>query len=504
MSLISKLYSDKTYRVAGLIFILLLFCYTYFTQTGGNWNVVPRIGLSISVIQDQTLTIDPFYKATGDYAYYKGNYYSDKAPGMSIMALPYTWITVYTLEKLAHHISWVNMKDGRIVWIDENDKVTDPFIFVDQVVSVGTSAILTILAALALYFISLRLGAGLSGAVFGALAFGIATPAWGWATAFFGHSAAGACLFLGFTALFYLQEGTPDRRKDIILAFVSGALLAWAAVIEITSAPASLIIALYGLYNARNWGWERLFRVFLGALVGGVIFISPLLLYNYAILGSPFESLYKYAINFPGMNEGFYGLRLPDMDVLIKLIFSGRHAILLISPLLAAVPFAIYVLYRKSGRGSVAVLAALIGVYYLLWNSSYIYWTGGGASTPRFLTPMLVFVCLPLSILWASSKKYVKYVLLMLFSVSVVISLMCVSVWIIEPEYKGPNILTEFLIPEFLEGRFRSLSLPVRLIFPGAELGVKNDQVALIPFYIIFAALLYLIVRTVRKSEESG
>ncbi len=456
------------------------------------------------MIEEQSLSIDRFHRATGDKAYYDGKYYSEKAPGMSFMAYPFAVGAVFALKSHSPHIGWVQQQGGKIVWIDSNDKITEPYMFVNQIVTLATSGLITVLAALAVYFVAIRLGAGLGGAVFGSLAYGMATPAWGWATAFFGHASAGGCLFLGFAVVFFLLSYQPDVRRDIWLSFAAGALLAWAVVIELTTAPAAFFIALYGLYNARAWQRKRLLTVCLGALAGGLLFISPLLIYNYEILGMPFGSLYKYHVLFPNMSKGFYGLAYPNFDVIIKLLFSGRHGILWFSPLLIALPMALITLWRRPEHRSLVVMLTVIPLYYLLWNSSFFYWTGGESTTPRYLTPMLPFLCLPLSLLWASSGKILRPVLLALLAVSILISLMSASVSMLHGQYASGNIVTTYLIPEFFHGRIPWLSLPVILIFSNPTVAGYNGQVALIPLYLIITACLFYILRELRKDDRTS
>ena len=292
--------------------------------------------------------------------------------------------------------------------------------------------------------------------------------------------------------------------RDILLGFVAGALLSWAVVIEYTSAPASAIIAVYGIYNARVWERRRIIRVVLSAAAGAVIFISPLLIYNHAIMGDAFGSLYRYNPYFPNMQEGFYGLMYPDMEVLIKLLFSGRHGLFWFSPLLLTTPLALWTLWRYKGSKSLVITLTAIAVYYLLWNSSYFYWTGGGSTTPRHLTPMLPFLCLPLAVLWSKSGKIFKVVLLTLYALSFLISLMCVSVSMIEKHTSEMNMVAEFLIPKFISGHIHPILLPIMLIYPESGIYATYRHLALIPLYILIAAFLIYIFSQLKKVDRSG
>jgi len=141
--------------------------YCYFLQDPKNWNSITRVALGISLLEDGSININKYRGYTGDYAIFEGNFYSDKAPGMTFMALP-----AIAAAKLYLVITNENYR-----WINENDNLTLSFVFATQMATIFTSGLLTAIAAAALFFVAIKLGAGLGGATFGALAYGLATPA---------------------------------------------------------------------------------------------------------------------------------------------------------------------------------------------------------------------------------------------------------------------------------------------------------------------------------------
>jgi len=385
-------------RISLVIFFLLFISYSHFLQDTNNWNPVTRVALGISMIEDGSLNINKFRPITKDMAYYEKNYYSDKAPGMTFSALP----------AIALSILYLDSKVQDYKWITNQRKVTNYFVFVMQIATIFTSALLTALAAVALYLVAIRLGAGVEGAVFGALAFGLATPAWGWATVFFGHVSAGSYLFLGLVIIIYLLKSHRSKGIEIAAGFCAGALLTWAVVIEYTSAPASAIIAIYGLACAWKWERARFLKVLCAAVSGYVIFILPLLIYNYMVYDDLFTSGYRFHSTFAETKVGFYGIKSPKLPVIVRLLFGMKRGIIWLSPLLLFVPYAIYRQWKIPGQRGLVITIILIAMYYFLWNSGYIYWTGGSTTGPRFLTPVLPFLCLPLAILWAKAGNYLK------------------------------------------------------------------------------------------------
>lgn len=478
-------------RIAAALFVTLFFSYCYFLQNPRNANTVPRIALGISMIEEGSLAIDKYRFATVDLASYEGRYYSEKAPGLTIMSLP-------AIELVGHYVRAGNPGAS---WLGFSGIVNRNFDFLVQWAVITTSALITALAGVALYYFALRLGAGLSGAVFASLAYGLATPAWGWATAFFSHAAAGGFLFFGFLAVYSLAHSAENRRRDALLGLVSGALLAWAAVLEMTSAGAAAIITLYGLWSVRGWERGRLLRALVPAVAGAVVFVSPLLIYNYAVTGSPFESLYKYSVYFPDMREGV-GVSRPELHKLVKLLIGKNIGILYFAPILLAAPYALYRLSRLRGGAALAVTAAAVAAYYLIWNSSFAYWTGGHSTGPRYLTPMLPFLCLPMAVLWAASGRAVRGALLTLFAVSFAVSLVCVSVSMTLPPAWPGNMFTDVLYPRFALGEGFKLSFPASWLLSHVLDPAKSGHLALLPLLAVLALSAAYIIREIRSAGD--
>src|SRR4051812_40886065 len=61
----------------------------------GGWNQLSRALPLLSVVEEGTLRIDTRHELTGDKAVIDGHYYSDKAPGTTLLALP-----VYALVRI--------------------------------------------------------------------------------------------------------------------------------------------------------------------------------------------------------------------------------------------------------------------------------------------------------------------------------------------------------------------------------------------------------------------
>lgn len=441
-------------KIGLTLFFILIISYAYFYQSIWNDNAISRISLTLSLIEDGSVTINKYQEHTIDKAKYKGNYYSDKAPGLSFTALPLVAVSKTLLRLFGKN---PHLNDGKLNW---------RLLFILYFCTVFTSGLFTAIAALLIYFLSLRIGASISGAVFAMLGFGLASPAWGWATAFFGHAMAGSCLFIAFTIIILLNQIPPEKKRDTLLGFLAGAALSWAVVVEFPSAVPLAVIMVFGISEAIKWDKKRAVRVLLSATIGGIIFITPLLIYNFVAFDSPFSTGYSHYSPgvFPEMKKGLVGITYPKLLALFMILFSPYRGILWFSPILIIAPVGIYYIWRRPGCRGIALTIIIISMYYPLLNSSFINWNAGGSTGPRYIIPMLPFLCLSLSMMWTEIGLKWKQALIALFSISFVISFICVSVSM----YSWPHIqnpLFNYLIPRFIAGKLNFM--PIRMVISG-------------------------------------
>jgi hypothetical protein len=470
-------------KIGLVLFCALLFSYAYFPQSYGNWNSASRMALVFSIVDDGTITINKFKKATGDKTQVAGNYYSDKAPGLSFSALPVAAIVIPVLKKAGLR--------GR--WLDDDGRLTREAGLITHISVICTSGLATAAAAFVLYLLVLRMGAGLGSAVFAMLTFGLGTLAWGWATAFFGHAMAGSCLFIAFALISYLDTQEEDSRHDTLCAFMAGVLLSWAVVVEFTAAIAMLFIALYGVTVALKWHVSRTKRVLACAVLGGVLAALPLFIYNSYAFGGPLRVGYQtvYKEGFTGMQQGFLGITYPRVGVVLQLLFSPYRGLFFFSPVLLASPFAIYQMGRLPQYRRMAYVIFLVASYYLLMNGAYYYWDGGWSTGPRHLVPMLPFLCFPLAIAWEHGSPLTRKVNLALLAVSAAISFICVSVDMFSP-YRYTKPLAQYLLPNFLAGNLRTVLLPY----------MAEGFLQLLPPALVGKAALFYCRRVIRDIHE--
>jgi hypothetical protein len=428
-----------------LLFILFLSIYTLFTpsNTSGGSNSESRMDLTFSLIKDFSLKIDSVAKYSIDKAMYRGHYYSDKAPGLSITSIPVVSV-IYGISR-ALGIS-----------TDEysHDRPTVFYILCVWIACISSNGVATAAAATALYAVARHLRATQSAALFGAVCFGLGTPAFGWSTLFFGHALAGALLFLAFAAIIVADAAVASPRRDRLLGSAVGFLLSWAFTVEFTAGAAAFVIAVFGLRRTIFLPANRRHEILAFAGLGGVIGLIPLAVYNSAAFGSPFHLGYASVVGFSGMRQGLFGIGMPHPKILYEIIFGRFRGILWLSPVLLAAPFA-FVAAARHIRMDIVITATIVVVLFLLINSSYYYWDGGYSTGPRHIIPSLPFICIGLPFLWDDARRIGRFLLMALASVSIMLSLICSSTTMLaEDKYRDP--VFDYIIPEWLHGHIHN------------------------------------------------
>ncbi len=165
--------SEKNLLSGILIGAVLLVSYAYFYQgSGGDWNQNARFDLTRAIVEQHTLHIDAYHRNTGPKSVYGGHYYSDKAPGVSLVAVPalavmHGWMLLTHLPASRS----IRLK----AYVSRPQAVAPP----------------TTLAAVCIFLLVLKSGASESGAGFAAVTFGQGTPMFPYATLFRSHATSG-------------------------------------------------------------------------------------------------------------------------------------------------------------------------------------------------------------------------------------------------------------------------------------------------------------------------
>ena len=403
-----------------------------------NPNSISRMGYVFALVQDHVAHIDAVAAFTVDKAELGGHFYLDKAPGLSLMALP----VIAILDPL------VRLAGGATALV-VGGKLSLYYILATTLVTLLTTAPLAAAAGAGVFSIARRLGVARDGALFAALLCGLCTPMLGWATVFFGHAAAAGCLVLGVATVLAAAEPSPPRHQFRAGA-IAGLLLAWAVVIEFPAAPAALLIGLVGLRRLLAVADPpRLRRTLAGVVAGALVAGIPLAVYNALVFGSPFQLGYSHVVGFEGMQRGLFGIILPDPAVAVALLVGAKRGLLWLAPVLALTPLAWFAARRLPPD----VLVCIVGIplFLLAINAGYAYWDGGASTGPRHLVPALPFLALAFAPLWSNAGPAMRSILGLLAIVSLALSVLTATTAMGAPIWED-NPLPDYLVPRFLSG----------------------------------------------------
>jgi len=253
---------------------------------------VSRLCLTRAAVHGH-LSADTCLHDAVDVASYGGHLYSDKAPGVSILAIP-----IAEVVRLPDPSHWHYRYDFR-VW--------------------ATRVAVQGLALLLCAFLVGRVAEGLAPRTGGPtlVAFALGTEAAALSSAGFAHVPAAALAFAAFLLAW--------RRSPFLAGLIAGA----AVLVEYETGLVALVLAGYVLL----FGRRALGRYVLGALPSAVALGA----YNWAAFGSPFHLSYRYVADAFAANQaaGFFGIHAPSWHA-IRLVFVGDQGLLIDSPLVVA------------------------------------------------------------------------------------------------------------------------------------------------------------------------
>ncbi len=344
----------------GIVCIALAVLCIGWTWTAGTIsapNERARVFLSMALVDRGEVAIDPEIKRFGrliDVATREGRSYSDKAPGSSFLGtLPYALIKlvgVRTDELSAHAL-----------------------------VSLQRTCVMlpiSLLGGLMLYLLLLRRRLREGTALFASLLWMLATPAFHYGGAFYGHHIAAVFLLLG---LYLIEHPSPSLPRSLAAGFCLG----FAVLTEYQAAPASVLLGLFAVYV-----WRKEPRLIVAFGLGAGVCALALLAYNNAAFGSPFALSYSHVTNpafVHNHDHGIGGIDLPQAEAVMGLLFTLRRGLFITAPALLLMLPGLWALFRKE-RLTALLLFAIV-VCQVLIIAGYDAWWGGWSFGPRLLLP---------------------------------------------------------------------------------------------------------------------
>ena len=385
--------------------------------------------------------VDKYAQETCDLVRHDGHFYAAKGPAMDFWSVPW-----YLLLHAVHAVPG-----------NRNAGMSYPAAMVGvplrAVWQIGLWAV--VLPGLLLLLLMRRAadavepGTGTTVAV----VLGLGTLVLPFATLLFAHVPAA---MLGFTAFFLLFE----RRSPVLAGACAGLAIA-------TDLPLAVVAAALLVY-----AWRRAPLFAMGALAGAL----PLWVFGLWAFGNPLRLAYSGAAIDPGgggaeqanVHNLFFTLTSPHPHLAVQMLLTQR-GLLTLSPVLAAAAVGVVFLWRRGLRAE-AVLIAALSVVEVAWNAfrpNYELALGGWVPGPRFLVPLLPFLCFAL----APVVRRAPATVLALAAVSVGAMTVATSA---EPLLSNDD--THHWIARIADGNFAATVLSLT--------GVGHGWLAILPFFL--------------------
>jgi hypothetical protein len=461
------------------IFLILLVCYGYVFPRWADPNQNSRLNMVVALVEDRTFQIDKYVQNTVDYAKVGDHYYSDKAPGAVFLSLPVyaglsaamdTALTDSLMGSLSNSEAFQSTlrAEGSGIF-KEKVRFAMAQVLLAFWVAAIPSALLGVLLYRAMGHLTPAVGPRLM-AVFG---YGLATPAFAYANAFYGHQLSAALLFGAFFIVF-------TRRLSPLMLLLVGLLLGYSVVTEYPTALVVIILYLYTAYVLyRSGHWLRIGWV---TLTGAVVAVAWMT-YNYNIFGGPLELGYSYSELWQDQHHtGFMSLTLPQPGTVWGLTFGVFRGLFILSPLLLlAIPG--FVRWWNSGRYRPELTVAMLSTLTIfLFNSSSVMWWGGFSIGPRYLLPALPFMAMsiPFSFTTWGNRRWFQGLAAILYSWSFI------AVWGLTlaeqafPPDTIPNPLLQYAWPNWLPGMLPAMGNHFGVFWP----------LSLVPLFVLVGIMI--------------
>ena len=361
-----------TRRRAALLAILLVGLASATMIQSFSWNQTSHYDL-IRALNNEEATIDRYQANTGDKAYYKGHWYSARAPGLALFSLPF-----YDALNIVGAESWTDAH------VAPPNRPGDEMIYL---IGLWSDVLPYLLLLLLVWRVAERYEPGYG--VAAAVALGLGTMALAFSQLLFSHMFTTFLCFAAFWLMLRERDGPPSP----MLLGIAGLAMGYAFSSEYPTFFAAIVLGLFLLSRRDSLTPLGVARRGGAYLAGGLIGIVPLLLYNHYAFHSWTHLAYS---DIPRQQQGFFGIGAPSLRVLATLLFDSR-GLLTISPVLIMGAIGTVMLYRRGKRAEALTIGGIC-LCYLFYNSGYYLPFGGGFMGPRFLDTTLPFLAFPIAL----------------------------------------------------------------------------------------------------------
>lgn len=376
----------ERFGLALAIGFLFLYSFPYFPKIHSA-NELPRVYLTQAVAEQGTFTIDAGVARWGktvDVSEAGGHYYSNKAPGSSLLAVP-----AYVVLKGVKAIVGGEPTLAEMMWTCR----------------VATGVLPTLFFLVLLWRFLARFCMDEASRRLAVAGYALGSMAMTYSILFIAHQLAAICIASAYILCVKVMEDGGRARWLAVAGFLAGA----APLVDYQAAFAGVPIAVYLI-------WKLFFRSplkwrgLLLAAAGAAVPIALLLFYHWQCFGSPFRTGYDASKTFAHFHQqGFLGLTGPTWEAFSGSMGSADNGLLFLCPMvLLAIP-GWFALWRRGHRWPMAISLSVC-VIYIAFISSLNFWRGGWGMGPRYITAMLPFAMVPVAaaISWADSRPFAR------------------------------------------------------------------------------------------------
>lgn len=391
-----------------LVLSLLGYSWMYADITVPNERT--RAYLVVSLVDHGTLSIDKAverYGPVNDWARRGGHYYTDKAPGTSLLGVVPYWIAR----------RFTKAEDWKIA----------------EVINLMRTWVMLPVALVGFFWMRRllrRLGQAPAVVDLASLAWTLGTTAFHYGTAFYGHQIVAVCLVGALDLVLRAEEAVetalrspppaeaavatlPDAgggsprgpwRTFRFPLFGAGLLAGLAGLTEYQAGIPAALLALYVVSGPLRRRPTATAMLVLGALP----FVVLLFGYNTLAFGGPFRLSYQFLVD-PGLRElhaqGIGGVGAPHASYLWGGLFSLHRGFFTTSPILLLSIPGLVVLARQ-GRPRLAVLFGAALLYFFAFLAGTKIWHGNWSFGCRLLVPVMGWAMVPAAFCAAALRRW--------------------------------------------------------------------------------------------------
>ena len=394
-----------------------------------NPNEVVRLELATSIAYFARADIGEsarIYGLSEDVSVVGDRVFSDKAPGLSIVAVPALWVFDPVLPRAIG-------LDVPAYWPMRH----------------LLTCLLVVTPTVALAFLIAATVPTTDGRQRSALALivALATPLWTYSTVFFGHAPAASLITLAWILLL----APCDRSSGLNWqrALFGGAAAGFAFSTEYPTALIGAVI--FATLLVRRTPPSFVARAAFGAAAGAM----PALIYHWIAFGSPWLTGYSFkaSSDFHAIHSsGLLGISWPSVTAAWGVLFGASRGIFFYCPLLLLAPVGLWWMKRRSGWRDAAPIAAAATIY-ILFAAGFGDWTAGWCAAARHLVPIIPLLALAAldAAVRLSARRGGGVIVVVLIAVSGVHSALTIALTpFFPPEFGAP--LAELILPSLADG----------------------------------------------------